>query len=180
MGRKPKIKPAVEELPVVETISVVTPRPSFPVYFQKNRNGIRVRKCCASCMFADHDRKFLRICKMGEGIVDGQYLCDRYIMKASFYDFGGGDPGHVRKLEWIQYLSRVRVREYDAGVMPKDAKPLSQIIADYETQHGSRYYTDKEFDDLLRQGLHPEQECETSDTNDCSTLSAGAARMAPA
>ena len=165
MGRKPK--PINVEVPVVETITVANRRPSFPVYYERNRNGIRVRKCCASCMFADHDRKFLRICKIGEGIVDGAYLCEHYIMKPSFVDLGNAahEPGHVKRLEWIQYLSRIRVREYDAGILPKNAKPLSEIIADYEAAHCSRYYTDKEFDELLRKANHPE--CETSNTSAC-------------
>lgn len=120
--------------------------------FDVNRNGLRVLQSCASCFFRGRDKTGMRVCKLGAGIVEGYHVCNHYVTDTMFVDAGGGQPGAVKRKEWIAYLSKIRVREWEEGVLPKNRRPLSEIIAEYETKFGSRYYTDAELNEMIAEG----------------------------
>lgn len=70
----------------------------------KNKYGIKVVKCCASCIHnsgvASGDT---RICDAGEGIVRTNSYCQGWAMHPR-YDIAGKGGGKVKKLAYLQYL----------------------------------------------------------------------------
>lgn len=69
--------------------------------FAKNKYGIKICMCCASCKHKVLD-KSLRICNNGEGQVPSFYLCPLWEMQDVFDNVGKGN-GKVKKKEYLKF-----------------------------------------------------------------------------
>ncbi len=94
--------------------------------FVKNKYGISIVKCCASCKH--HDSKGedkVRYCKKGYGKHYLDYYCGRdWEMNPSLNNAGSGG-GKVKKPEYIRYIT---------------SNP-NRTASDFERLYGSRYLT---------------------------------------
>ena len=78
-------------------------------YFTKNRYGITIVKCCASCRHKQADNRG-RICMNGEGQVPTDYLCGEWQM-AEGLDNAGKGGGVVKRKEFLDYAINAHFTE---------------------------------------------------------------------
>ena len=96
--------------------------------YVKNKYGIAVVKCCASCLH--HDSKgedYIRYCKKGMGKRRLDYCCGSGWAMMPSLDNAGKGGGRVKKPQYIKFV-------LDNGPGHADM---------YERQYGSRYLTKK-------------------------------------
>ncbi len=68
----------------------------------RNRWGIEVRICCASCQYKDYDRKTgERLCTLTQRQVESQELCDEWHLSQGLAMAGVGG-GEVKSLEYLR------------------------------------------------------------------------------
>lgn len=108
--------------------------------FTKNKYGIPIVMCCASCQYnlgASSDTT--RICNKGEGMVKPTSLCSQWIMRPALDNAGRGD-GHIKKPHYIQYVKKRldEIHRMDADVKIK-IELIKGINKEYMEKYGSRY-----------------------------------------
>ena len=68
----------------------------------RNRWGIEVRICCASCQYKDYDRKTgERLCTLTQQQVESQELCDEWHLSQGLAMAGVGG-GEVKSLKYLR------------------------------------------------------------------------------
>ena len=72
-------------------------------FLTKNRFGITIVKCCASCRHKKCDNR-MRLCMRGKGNVSPDYLCDKWEMAEQLEIVGKGD-GKVKQKEYLEFCS---------------------------------------------------------------------------
>ena len=106
--------------------------------FKKNKYGIDVVMCCASCAHnLGAKTEHTRICEAGEGEVRPTSLCTAWEMKDSLNDAGKGG-GNVKKSDYLMFLLKFE--------QPKDAAyrvSIDDIRKMYEKKHGSIYINNR-------------------------------------
>ena len=106
--------------------------------FLLNQNKLRIKKCCASCIFKTDSTKPVtdrrRWCKTHRMTVMNDDYCNSWHMSEEMEMAGGGEPGQVRKPEYIQYFIGEWTKESAKGKIAKDLR-----IA-WEQKHGSSIY----------------------------------------
>lgn len=111
--------------------------------FYINSFGVKISKCCASCIHKKMDNS-LRICLKGEGHIPGDYICKDWGLNPAFEKAGKGD-GAVKKAHYLQYcLSRMTEEDtrfqqaVKEGHLYKRATP-TEIRSEYNKSFGSIY-----------------------------------------
>ena len=95
----------------------------------KNRLGITIVKCCASCSKKVLTGNEKRDCSLGEKNVSATYLCPNWEMSPKLENAGKGGGG-VKRKEWFLFLK-------ERG----QNRPIKEITEEYEDIHGSKYLT---------------------------------------
>lgn len=79
--------------------------------YKVNQNNIRVKKCCASCIFKNTDENSYtsnvndkRWCKNKRMTVLKDECCDDWMISQEMDMAGGGDPGQVKKADFIHWF----------------------------------------------------------------------------
>lgn len=109
----------------------------------KNRYGIEIVKCCASCKNKRCDNH-ARICVAGEGIVPSNYLCAQWEMDYGFDTAGRGD-GRIKKRMYLDFCYRKIVEENRKAIQYANAKmifkrkTIDEIRAEYIQEYGDIY-----------------------------------------
>ena len=103
--------------------------------FVKNRKGLDIVKCCASCQHKAIDRD-IRMCMNGGGIVSKDYLCPSWQMSENLINAGSEVGGQTKRPEYIQWLLERREDERKNCQSPA---PIGKLIDEYEEAYGSRY-----------------------------------------
>jgi len=107
----------------------------------KNKYGIKVSMCCASCHFKESTRLMTtRYCTKLNKDVSPLDVCEHWRMSKLLKQVGSAQ-GPVKRGEYLMYLIYVRVKEQemlDKGdkVVPKN---IAEIRNEYEKEHGSIY-----------------------------------------
>ena len=108
----------------------------------RNRNGIEIKKCCASCRFRQINSEKGRFCKKHQKKVKAGWLCEDWEISKGLQ--GAGDSGGRIK-SW-KYLTYYRERwteqreSYQAGGLRIESLlTTEQIRKEYEEQFGSIY-----------------------------------------
>lgn len=71
----------------------------------RNRYGVRIKVCCASCQHKAFDLVDDRICMRRQCRVDRQEVCSLWTMSdAVDYIRTDGEKGNVHKKEWLDFL----------------------------------------------------------------------------
>lgn len=99
----------------------------------KNKYGIEIVACCASCLHKHAGTEHSRICDAGEGVVSPKHLCIKYEMHDRLQEAGKGG-GRVKKKDYLDFLLNYE--------QPEDEKlriKLSQQRAEYMEKYGNIY-----------------------------------------
>ncbi len=103
--------------------------------FVRNRFGIRIKRCCASCAFKDFTRAVTeRRCKEHAKNVKPCEVCECWKMSSLLQSVQFSD-GQVKRREYQLYFLKVRSEELEKGV--KKQKSIETIRAEFESQYGS-------------------------------------------
>ena len=110
---------------------------------ERNKFGVVVNCCCASCSLKDLTRKTTaRLClKNGKEITKpGESVCASWAMSEELRMAGLGRD-RVKCKEYLMYLLAVREKEGSLEQSGLDVKPKSndEIRAEFEKQYGSIY-----------------------------------------
>lgn len=103
--------------------------------FVKNRKGLDIVKCCASCQHKAIDGD-IRMCMNGSGIVSKDYLCPAWQMSENLINAGSEEGGRTKRPEYIQWLLERREEERKKCQPPA---PIGKLIEEYEEAYDSRY-----------------------------------------
>ncbi len=107
----------------------------------KNKNGIEIKECCASCMHRDLTRLVLaRYCLLLHKKVKPRECCGQWEMSEQM-QAAGSSGGKVKKKAYLQYVMTVRDDESLADQLKIQFphKSLEQIRRDFEEKNGSIY-----------------------------------------
>lgn len=111
---------------------------AFNKEFERNRFGIKIVKCCASCKHHAADgRESIRICMDGRGEHHLDYLCDGGWEMAEGLDNVGKGGGCVKKKEYLYMIAQASA----GGIMGREK--LEAIRDAYRRKYGSEYLTKK-------------------------------------
>ena len=75
--------------------------------YKVNQNKLRVKKCCASCIFKDKDGTSSdnkRWCKSKRMTVLKDECCGDWMISQEMDMAGGGEPGRVKKADFIHWF----------------------------------------------------------------------------
>ena len=93
----------------------------------KNKYGVTVVCCCASCKHKLFKDDKTRDCALGERGVKPSYLCSSWMMEPHLDEAGRGD-GRIRRGEYLKFIL-------------KNGGKTDGLIAFYESKYGSRFLT---------------------------------------
>lgn len=116
--------------------------------FYKNRFGISIVQCCASCINSvTKNGETAHICKAGEGLVPSSSWCGQWSMKVAGskakpgeinLDNAGMGGGFVKRKSYLNF-----VLNYPQPEEAIHHVPISQIRSEYEKKFGSIYLNTK-------------------------------------
>lgn len=117
--------------------------------YERNRAGIQIKKCCASCESRDdkiRTKSEKRTCQLGQAEPNRILSCDKWKMRTKIMEMKVGG-GRIKSDKYFKYLLSIRHGEIQSSEEhDKDStKPLPRIqsIAEirkkYIRQHGSLY-----------------------------------------
>lgn len=70
-----------------------------------NKNGVKIKKCCASCEHKDFDKGGNRLCMRGNGHVLKDEVCPLWHISEKMDGIKKSvEEGKVKRPEWLQYL----------------------------------------------------------------------------
>jgi hypothetical protein len=97
------------------------------VKYYINENGVRIKKCCASCQFAACTSNIdARLCQQGEGNVSPKFVCYSWQIKDEYSDISLRGDGRIRTQQYIQWLSAQRIYEKNHGIKPREVRELER------------------------------------------------------
>ena len=117
--------------------------------FERNKAGIPIKKCCASCESRDDKIRMpngKRTCILGQTEPERILKCDMWQMREKIMEMKVGD-GRIKSDNYFAYLLSIRLNEirlmdeYDKDkTKPKPRAKLLKTIHDtYIKLHGSLY-----------------------------------------
>ena len=114
----------------------------------KNPCGLRVKKCCASCIHKCIDNDGLRACPIIDEYVEADHVCDQWQMDYNTSQ-AGVCRGRVHKKEYLMFALAIRLEEAAEALQAKhQGKPQSEtrsiesIRLEYEKDYGSTILLD--------------------------------------
>ena len=106
----------------------------------RNTQGIKVKRCCLSCMHKFYDsrgQRFCDLCRLHVGVKDG---CDRWEMHAVLKQ-AGLHQGKVKHRAYLRFVLKVRSREMElleqGQINLKECKTVEQL----RTEFGKEIYS---------------------------------------
>ena len=89
---------------------------------RRNKRGIKVKRCCASCANKNIDEFGVRHCTLG---YDSSDTCRHWRMREELRN--AGTPfGAIKSKEYLRFVLNIRNRELDSGCFKKRV-PLRDI-----------------------------------------------------
>lgn len=113
------------------------------VFYTFNKNGVRIKKCCASCKSKEIGKKEdERICMKGEGQVTKDYVCEDWSISETIDNIKMEGFGAVKKPHYIRWMRREIALIADSPSISQSQKNMliQQLPKRYENEHGKRYY----------------------------------------
>ena len=114
----------------------------------KNPCGLRVKKCCASCIHKCIDNDGLRACPIIDEYVEADHVCDQWQMDYNTSQ-AGVCRGRVHKKEYLMFALAIRLEEgVEALRAKKQGKPepepraIEIIRREYEEDYGTTILMD--------------------------------------
>lgn len=105
--------------------------------FTLNDFGVRIKKCCASCVWEDATRlQTKRRCTKLKKDVCPSDCCPKWAMSQQMMEVRKS-VGQIKRREYQLLLLHIREREMEDGV--EEGRDVMDIRAEYESQYGSIY-----------------------------------------
>ena len=106
-----------------------------------NQQGLRVRKCCASCMHKTETTsdKYRECLKHGIIVSPGD-VCNDWMMSKPLR-MAMKSEGRIKRIDYLMFVLNVRQSEWEAHDQGLDVTPVSaeQLRTEFEQEHGSIY-----------------------------------------
>ncbi len=99
-----------------------------------SKYGIKIKKCCATCIHRHPESEARRICDAGEGLVRPSDVCSNYEIIQKIVNNAGKADGRIRKKDFLMY-----VLDYPRNHDMRREKSVDDIIEEYESEYGSRF-----------------------------------------
>ncbi|WP_033147289.1 hypothetical protein [Prevotella sp. P6B1] len=113
-----------------------------------NPCGLRVKKCCASCINKLVDNDGMRLCPIHNLFVESGHVCKKWQMDYNTSQ-AGVCRGRVHKKEYLMFALAIRLGEgVEALKAKKQGKPepesrtIESIRREYETDYGTTILLD--------------------------------------
>ena len=113
-----------------------------------NPCGLRVKKCCASCINKLVDNDGMRLCPIHDMFVESNHVCKKWQMDYNTSQ-AGVCRGRVHKKEYLMFALAIRLGEgVEALKAKKQGKPepesrtIESIRREYETDYGTTILLD--------------------------------------
>lgn len=108
----------------------------------RNRNGIEIKKCCASCRFRHINSEEGRFCTKHKKKVKAGRLCEQWVMSIGL-DHAGDAGGRVKCAKYLDYYRNRWIEQREAviagNMKPNDMLTAVQIRKEYNEQYGSEF-----------------------------------------
>ena len=103
--------------------------------FTLNDFGVRIKKCCASCVWEDATRlQTKRRCtKLKKDVCPSDY-CPKWAMSQQMMEVRKS-VGQIKRREYQLYLLKIREEEMKKGV--EEGRDIEEIRAEFQSLYGS-------------------------------------------
>ena len=81
--------------------------------YVRNRQGVKVKKCCASCQHKCVNLDGTRLCALVQLIVNPDFRCRNWEMMEKLQNAGKGD-GKLKSRKYLEFVHEVRMQEQEA------------------------------------------------------------------
>ena len=105
--------------------------------FTKNKFGISICKCCASCMKKSFDKR-LRLCTVGEGLVLPSHVCKKWVMSPYLENVGRG-TGYVKRKDYLLFALDRLMENGTAGRPVANIDSVGEVRSEFTRIHGDIY-----------------------------------------
>ena len=100
--------------------------------------GVRVKQCCASCVWKDATRLMTkRYCTKQRKAVSPSGCCKHWAMNRQMMEVRKSED-RIKRREYQLYLLKIREEEVLNGVM--EERPIEDIRAEFESLYGDIYW----------------------------------------
>ncbi len=105
----------------------------------RNAYGVKVKKCCASCLHKCVDNDGTRICEKLELKVEQRFKCKQWEMADGLKNVRRRQ-GKIKRLEYLLFVQDVRTEEQEAidngNMIPEEMSTLDSIRKRFEEETG--------------------------------------------
>ncbi len=114
--------------------------------FARNRQGVKVLKCCASCQHKCVMPDGTRLCALVmDLIVEPDFKCHKYEMQKGLLNAGKGG-GKVKRHEYLEFVRETRMQErmaIDKGLMKANEQQSANALRkQFEELYGKSVYVE--------------------------------------
>lgn len=106
--------------------------------FIRNKNGLKILACCASCENGFRDRTDRRQCRWDRKELKTHGPCDKYQMREKTMNCGA-ETGKVKCIEYIRFAMEWKQQEIQNQVPVNSRAGFDKIRSEYEKLYGSIY-----------------------------------------
>ena len=114
----------------------------------KNPCGLRVKKCCASCMHKYVEENGMRACPVIDEYVEASHACEQWQMDYNTSQ-AGVCRGRVHKKEYLMFALAIRIEEGAEALKAKkrdepapEPRSIESIRREYEEDYGQTVLLD--------------------------------------
>lgn len=108
----------------------------------RNRNGIEIKECCASCRYRQINTEKGRFCTKHEMKVKAGGLCEQWALNPNL-EHAGDAGGQVKCTKYLDYYRKRWLEQREAviagSMKSDDMLKVEQIRKEYNEQYGSEY-----------------------------------------
>ena len=115
---------------------------STRTYSVRNDQGIKVKKCCASCIYRGILADGSRVCNLMQIMREGKDKCPSWELAPGRRN-AGKPEGRVKEKQYLRYVLTTRELEsiaiQEGRLQEIDRASIEDIREQYREQHGSEY-----------------------------------------
>lgn len=104
----------------------------------KNKYGIKIKKCCGSCLLRQIKNEEGRICKLSGESVKGSFLCENWVMHHRLENAGMGG-GNVKSLKYLNYYRERWLKQQEDLVAKRITADAFVSAADIRKEFNELY-----------------------------------------
>ena len=105
----------------------------------RNAYGVKVKKCCASCLHKCVNNDGTRVCERTQLIVEQHFKCKLWEMSDGLKNVRRRQ-GKVKRLEYLLFVQDVRMQEQEdidnGNLIPEEMETLNSLRKRFEEETG--------------------------------------------